>query len=103
MSTDPGLQAQRTTLAWTRTGIAAAVLAGVLIRAAIKTGSGFDVAAAAVGLLSVPVILGLGSRAFRPPRRVTGPLRRCDQRGVQGVTGVALLLGVLTIGSVLLG
>lgn len=103
MSPDAGLQPQRTTLAWTRTGIAAAVLAAVLIRGAIKTGSGEAVAAAAAGGLAAIAILALGSRSFRPLRRVPAPQRPCDYRGVQAATGIVLVVGVLTVGSLIFG
>lgn len=96
----PGLQAQRTTLAWTRTGIAAAVLAGVLIRGAIKTGSAEAVVAAAAGVLAAIAILSLGSRTVRPIRRVPAPQRQCDYRGVQATTGIVLVVGLLAAGSV---
>lgn len=46
MSEDPGLQPQRTTLAWTRTGIGAAALTGILIRNATTSGAVIDIVAA---------------------------------------------------------
>jgi hypothetical protein len=47
MTDDPGLQPQRTTLAWTRTGIGAAALTGILARHAAESGSVLDIAATA--------------------------------------------------------
>lgn len=99
MSIDRGVQAERTTLAWTRTGIAAGVLAGLFVRQAVRTGSGFDAVAAAVCVLGAGAILGVGSRALRPLRRLPGDERPCDYRGVQVVTCTVLLLGFLTSAS----
>lgn len=103
MTPDRGLQGQRTTLSWTRTGIAAAVLAAILIRGAMTSGSGFAVAAAAFGVLGAAAILGLGSRAIRPIRRVSDPDRSCDYLGVRAVAGIVLVLGLLTVGTVIMG
>jgi hypothetical protein len=47
MIDDPGLQPQRTTLAWTRTGIGAAALTGILARHAAESGAIVDIAATA--------------------------------------------------------
>jgi hypothetical protein len=102
MTFDPGLQAQRTTLAWTRTGVAAGVLAALLLRNAVGSGSGFAAVTAASAALGALAILGTGSRAFRPLRRLSGEHRPCDYRGVQAVTAVVVLLGLLTVGSVFL-
>lgn len=103
MSGGPGTQAQRTTLSWTRTGIAAGVLAAVLLRGAIAKGSGIAVAAAVVGAVGAVVVLGLGSRIARPQRRVPGPQRECDYRGIQAATIVAVLIALLTVGLVVVG
>ena len=47
MTDDPGLQPQRTTLAWTRTGIGAAALTGILARHAAESGAMVDIVATA--------------------------------------------------------
>lgn len=103
MSGDAGAQAQRTTLSWTRTGIAVGVLAAVLLRGAITRPSGVAVAAAVAGALGAVAVLGLGSRAVRAERRVPGPLRSCDYRGIQAATVVVAVLGALTVGLVVAG
>ncbi len=102
MTVDPGLQVQRTTLAWTRTGVAAGVLAGLLLRHAVRAGGGMAAGTAAAAVLGALVILGTGSRAFRPLRRLSGPQRRCDYRGMRAVTGIVVLLGLLTAASLVL-
>jgi hypothetical protein len=99
MTFDPGLQAQRTTLAWTRTGVASGVLAALLLRGALRSGGGLAAASAAAAVVGTLAILGTGSRAFRPIRRLPGPQRPCDHRGVRVVTGIVILLGLLTAGS----
>jgi hypothetical protein len=103
MSPEAGTQAQRTTLSWTRTGIAAGVLAAVLLRGAIATGPGIALAAAVVGAVGAVAILGLGSRMARRQRRVPGPHRTCDYRGTQVVTVVVVVIGFLTLGLVVTG
>jgi hypothetical protein len=48
-------------------------------------------------------ILGVGSRAIRPARRVPGRYRSCDSRAVQAVTAVVFAVGLLTAGTVVVG
>ncbi|HZB21471.1 MAG TPA: DUF202 domain-containing protein [Blastococcus sp.] len=102
MTFDPGLQAQRTTLAWTRTGVAAGVLAALLLRGAVRSGGLFATVTAVAAVLGALAVLGTGSRAFRPVRRLAGQHRQCDYRGVRAVTVIVVLLGILTVGSLFL-
>ncbi len=103
MTIDPGLQTQRTTLAWTRTGVSGGVLTALLFRDAIRSDGALAAVTAAVAALGTLAILGIGSRAFRPLRRLSGAHRPCDYRGVRAVTGIVILLGLLILGSLLLG
>ena len=100
MTFDPGLQAQRTTLAWTRTGVASGVLAALLLRDALRSGGGLAAVSAGAAILGTLAILVTGSRAFRPLRRLPGGQRPCDHGGVRVVTGIVIVLGLITAGSV---
>ncbi|MTD54901.1 DUF202 domain-containing protein [Amycolatopsis pithecellobii] len=50
---DPGLQPERTALAWQRTGLSAAVVAVLLIRGGIAAGSALEITAGACAALVV--------------------------------------------------
>ena len=59
MTEDPGLQPQRTTFAWTRTGIGCAALTGILIRHLVLTGRTIDIVATALAGVTTVLVLGL--------------------------------------------
>lgn len=87
---DPGLQPERTALAWRRTALAIAVNGGLLVRSALQSGS------AVLGLVAGLVLLAaLGVFGFGAARR-NALLREGTPRAPHG----ALLLFVL--GAVLL-
>jgi uncharacterized membrane protein YidH (DUF202 family) len=62
MTEDPGLQPQRTTLAWTRTAIGCGALTGFLVRNAVVTGRVVDVVGAALTATMTVLVLVLGRR-----------------------------------------
>ena len=62
MTEDPGLQPQRTTLAWTRTAIGCGALTGFLVRHAVVTGRLVDVVGAALTATMTVLVLVLGRR-----------------------------------------
>ncbi|WP_236796219.1 DUF202 domain-containing protein [Amycolatopsis sp. GM8] len=65
---DPGLQPERTTLAWQRTGLSAAVVAVLLIRSGIVGGSPLEIAAGACAAFVV-LLCALAARSV-PSARV---------------------------------
>jgi uncharacterized membrane protein YidH (DUF202 family) len=67
--TGPGLQEERTALAWQRTGVTGALVGGVAVLAAAHRGSGLLLGAC---LAVTAVTAALAGRAARP-RRTDGP------------------------------
>ena len=105
MTDDPGLQPQRTTLAWTRTGIGCAALTGILIRHAVLTGRAIDIAGAALAATTTVVVLVLGRRRRKQisDRLATGR-SPVTHHGVAAVTvlicaaAIAVISGVVVDG-----
>jgi len=102
MSTTPGLQAQRTTLAWTRTGIAASVPAALLLRDSVSSESPSMTLTAVAALLGALVICGAGG-TIRRHRGVPAERRPCAYAAAAMITIVTLLIGALTVISVASG
>jgi uncharacterized membrane protein YidH (DUF202 family) len=100
---DPGLQPQRTTLAWTRTGIGCAGLTGLLVRHAILTQRVLDVVAAALAAGAAVTVLALGRR-----RRDAIAKRLADGRtpvtpyGVIAVTLLVSMVAIVLLSSILM-
>ncbi|TNC27613.1 DUF202 domain-containing protein [Amycolatopsis alkalitolerans] len=61
-SRDPGLQPERTTLSWQRTGLSAAIVTALLVRQGILTGSALEAAAGCCGAVLVVLTLVSGRR-----------------------------------------
>jgi uncharacterized membrane protein YidH (DUF202 family) len=103
MIEDPGLQPQRTTLAWTRTAIGCGALTGFLVRNAVVTGRLVDVVGAVLTATMTVLVLVLG-------RRRRDRIRACLSAGrsplvphaVAAVTAlvstaaVAVIIGIVT-------
>jgi uncharacterized membrane protein YidH (DUF202 family) len=95
MNDDPGLQPQRTTLAWTRTGIGCAALTGILIRHAVLTKRAVDITAATLAALATVSVLVLG-------RLRRQQIRAALERGLspavpRAVAGLTLLVCLAAI------
>lgn len=87
-SSDPGLQAERTELAWRRTQLSLLVIACLALR-------GQDLAVLLVALASV-ALLWLGQR--RRYRRSLAMLRdECGRAQLSAVLGISLALLVMTL------
>lgn len=99
----PGLQRERTTLAWIRTGISAGALGVLLLRDAIKTGSGLAIAAAVTGLVAAVAIMGLGRRNVQGAQSAVGSSHSIPHGAVLAVTGTVLAVGLLIEAETLMG
>ncbi len=101
-ASDPGLQAERTALAWQRSGIAASAMSGVALLAAARDGSTALVVAVAV--LAGVVAACAAATAHRPhvaadalppspwPRLLASATSAC----ALGVAGLLLVAAALT-------
>jgi hypothetical protein len=81
---DPGLQPERTALAWRRTALSAAAAAAVLLRAGLVEASVLGTAAA-FGALGVVLIAGWAGRLSR---RTAAPRVLLAVTAATGVTGM---------------
>jgi hypothetical protein len=93
--TPPGLQPQRTALAWTRTALGCGGLAAVMVRRAVLTGRVLDVIAAGLVTLAALGVFVIGRRRRRQIARAlaTGrnPLLRSGIPAVSGLVGLSAL------------
>jgi hypothetical protein len=101
MSDDPGLQPQRTTLAWTRTAIACGALTGILVRHAVVSGRVVDMVGAALATVMSVSVLVLG-RLRRERIRACIAVDRTPAvpHGVVAVTGLSLAAAVVVLISI---
>jgi hypothetical protein len=96
---DPGLQGERTALAWGRTSAVALFTAALLIRAGADTADGALLAAAALLLVLAGVLWGYRRRRFGP---AGGPFT-VPVRQLRLVAVLAAGCGLLVLGGLLLG
>ncbi|NIH82126.1 DUF202 domain-containing protein [Amycolatopsis viridis] len=89
---DPGLQPERTELAWQRTALAAAVAAVLLLRSGLTRDAPLDFAAA--GCAVVVVVLWFVA-VRRPPR--TGSSRRVLAAASIAVAGAGVLTALQVV------
>jgi uncharacterized membrane protein YidH (DUF202 family) len=102
MTDDPGLQPQRTTLAWTRTAIGCGGLAALLVRHAVLTGRIIDVIAAVLAITATVSVLILGRRRRDSVTdRISRGQTPVTRPSVVTVAALIALLAVMLIGSIL--
>ncbi|MEV7228826.1 MULTISPECIES: DUF202 domain-containing protein [Polymorphospora] len=97
--TDAGLQAERTALAWARTGAVAAVNAALLLRAA--AGSGATVLFGAAALLMLLTVGLWGYRRHRFASASTARQRRPPAPQLRLLAGLVMLCGLLVLAGLL--
>jgi hypothetical protein len=83
----PGLQPERTALAWQRTGLAAAVTAALLLRSGLAHGSAFGLAASGCAFVVSALAWLTGRQA-----RSTAP-----RPMMLGVTSLVCVTGILAV------
>jgi hypothetical protein len=101
MTEDPGLQPQRTTLAWTRTAIACGTFAAIMTRHAVATGRAVDIAAASLGGIMTVSVLVLGRlRRDRIRARIADGRTPVVPHGIAAVTGLISAAAVIVVVSI---
>lgn len=88
---DPGLQQERTVLAWDRTALALMVASGLLARVVVQRSLGVVTVIPAAGL-----ILGLLVLILDRPRYLARR-RRAQRGGVMTATGLVTTVGIATV------
>jgi hypothetical protein len=103
MTEDPGLQPQRTTFAWTRTGIGCAALTGILIRHLVLTGRTIDIVATALAGVTTVLVLVLGRRRRKQiGDRLASGHSPVTHHGVVALTVLVSMAAIAVISSVVI-
>jgi len=100
---DPGLQAERTRLAWQRTALAMGVCAALVLRLGIETGAVLSFVQAA--LLGAATILLLGIGVIRERQLAHGGKRNpqtAPRRHVMAIAASSAILAALGTGWIIL-
>jgi uncharacterized membrane protein YidH (DUF202 family) len=101
LTDDPGLQPQRTTLAWTRTAIGCGGLAALQVRQAVLTGHVIDVIAASVAAVATLSMLVLGRRRRdRIASRITNGQTPVTPGSVAAAAALVFVIAIVVIGSI---
>ncbi|MGB3484080.1 MAG: DUF202 domain-containing protein [Mycobacterium sp.] len=101
---DPGLQPQRTSLAWTRTSLAVLVNGALLMAHDIADHrAGFGLAAGVIAVLVAVLTYLIGLHRQRILAREPLPQRITPQTEVYLVTGAVLVLIVVSVAAVFVG
>ena len=95
MSQDPGLQPQRTTLSWTRTGVGAAGLTAILARHAARTGAVVDIVA--TGMAAVAMVCLLVLARVRRDRITTAVAAGAAPVPARSVAAVTVLISATAV------
>jgi hypothetical protein len=91
MIDDPGLQPQRTTLAWTRTAIGAGGLTGILARHAAESGAVVDVAGTVLAGAGAVCLLALAR--VRRDRIYAAVAARASPVSPRAILATSILIG----------
>ncbi|WP_144790101.1 DUF202 domain-containing protein [Kocuria palustris] len=98
---DPGLQPERTSLSWARTLLSLVAASALLLRWLPQHGWAIALPLAAAAVLALAIWLRQGRRYRRGARGIAGESAAPDPLEVLGVGGAVVVLGALSLATVL--